>query len=189
MKRLLGTAAILMAFAAPAQANDYPTLFNPYVGIDYQAMNVKFDGGSETANGVNVHVGNRFNEHVGVELGYFHTEEVSQTIEPTLPITAKARLVGVTLDALGYLPVNEDKTLELIGSVGVSHIVAKAKFSVAGIPINDNANEWGFRAGAGAQYHITDKVSLRGMARYQSADFDDIAKRAWVYTAGLNYSF
>ena len=55
--------------------------------------------------------------------------------------------------------------------------------------VKDSENEFGFRAGAGAQFNITDKVNLRGIARYQSADFDGVADNAWIYSVGLNYSF
>ena len=188
MKKLLCTAAVLVAVTMPAQADD---LFNPYIGADYQLTRLNYDGGEEdNFNGFNVHVGNRFNDYFGVELGYFRTGEESSTGDIAgVPVTIKGKLYGATLDALGYYPVTQDKSIELIGTAGVSYIRGEVDATVGGVNVSDDASEWGFRAGAGAQYNITDNVNVRGLARYQTADLDDIADEAWVYTFGMNYSF
>jgi opacity protein-like surface antigen len=85
----------------------------------------------------------------------------------------------------------------LIGTAGVSWTKATLKlngtlYGVTG-SISDSQSEFGLRAGAGAQYSFTDQVSLRALARYQSMSFDsqgiDLTNHAWIYSAGLDYSF
>lgn len=188
MKHLLYTVAALAAFTLPAQAEDY---FNPYIGADYQFTRLSYDGGgNDNFNGFNIHVGNRFTDYVGLELGYFRTGEESYTDNSLgTPVNVKGRLTGATLDALGYLPVTEDKSFELIGTAGVSYIRGEIEATALGVTVEDDESEWGFRAGGGAQYNVTDNMNIRGIARYQTADFDDIADRAWVFSLGANYQF
>lgn len=187
MKKLLCAAALLAVTTTPALAQEY----RPYVGVDYQLTRVDFDGaGDENLHGANIHVGTRFDNNFGVELGYFRTQskEASGNIVG-IPVDMKGRMQGVTLDGLGYLPMTDDKKLELVGTAGVSYNHAKIRASAAGVTESASESEWGVRVGAGAQYAVTDQVNVRGLARYQSADFDDFADGAWVYTLGMNYGF
>lgn len=181
-------AAVLAATSLPAQAQDY---FNPYIGADYQLTHVDYDGGGDdNFNGININVGNRFTDHVGVELGYFRTgTEKESGIELGIPYALKARLTGATLDAIGYLPVTQDKSLELLGTVGLSYIRADLTLDMLGVTVKDDESEWGLRAGAGVQYNLTEQVSFRGLARYQTADFEDSADHALVLTLGAQYRF
>lgn len=93
----------------------------------------------------------------------------------------------MTLDGLGYLPLGDSESFDLIGTAGISRI--KAKLSIPAASYTDDDTEFGFRVGAGVQYNITETWNARTLVRYQSADFDDIAKNAVVWTAGVNYAF
>jgi len=88
---------------------------------------------------------------------------------------------------MGYMPVMDDKRLELIGTAGVTW----TKATIDETPLTYKATETdiGFRIGGGAQYAITDQINARGLLRYQTADFDDIADHAWTYSFGVNYKF
>lgn len=214
MKKLLlcGAAVFTLAPAAHAETG---IVFKPYIGLDLQrtalSYNEDYDAGGgarldgesileDGLNGLNIHVGNHFNDYVGLELGYFRSREGSKDIAAgdsvgpgtvaTADFTTKVKMQGVTLDALGYLPLGAEKKFELIGTAGVSWTKADLKIDVPGLGNgSDDSDEFGFRAGAGAQFNVTDKINIRGLARYQSADFDDVADNAWTYTLGLNYSF
>jgi len=214
MKTRLCSAALLAAFAAfgvsasaCAEPGDSVLRLKPYVGIDLQRYHMSYaddeiagipfnwgEGLEDNIDGVNIHVGSRLHKNFGLELGYFRTKEEGKTFDIGLgtPMESKLRLQGVTLDALGYLPVTESGRLELIGTAGVSYTWADVKLDTGALglgTVKDDDREFGFRAGAGAQFNLTDSVGLRGLARYQSADFDNTADRAWVYSLGVNYSF
>lgn len=201
----LAALAGMAAWSYTAQAQEFN--IKPYIGFDLQRYHVSYaddtvagvafnwgEGLEDNLNGLNVHVGNRFNKNFGLELGYFRTQEEGKTFDilPATPVTSKLHLQGVTLDALGYLPVTKDDKVDLIGTAGVSYTWADVKLDTGALglgTVKDSENEFGFRAGAGAQFNITDNVNLRGIARYQTADFDGVADNAWIYSVGLNYSF
>lgn len=186
--------------------------WTPYVGIDAQRTDydynsdydygggVTLDGNAileDSLNGLNIHVGNKFNEYVGVELGIFKNKDESKATEtgddigsinsPT-DFTTKAETRGITLDALGYYPIHEK--FDLIGTVGVSYTDAKFTLDIPGIGSDSvDESEFGLRAGAGGQFNINEQVNVRALARYQQADFDGIADDAIIYSLGMNYSF
>lgn len=213
MKKLLCTAAALAAISLPAQAQEIT--MKPYVGIDLMRTSLSYNesynaGGGivlngeslldDSLNGFNIHVGNRFHKNFGVELGYFRTSEgkkniaAGATVGPgvvaAVPFTSKVKLSGFTLDALGYLPVDDQNRFELIGTAGLAWSKGEVELSVPGIGAAGNdESEFGFRLGGGAQFNFTDNVGIRGLARYQQADFEDVVDREWVYSVGLNYSF
>lgn len=85
--------------------------------------------------------------------------------------------------------MTQDKKLELIGTAGVSYTRIDAKASALGVSASDDDSEFGVRIGAGAQYGITDSINVRGIARFQTADFDGATDNAWQYTLGVNYKF
>lgn len=207
-KTILMTTAAMTMLAIPAQAEEIK--FKPYLGFDLQRMAVSYDNNlddalEDTLNGGNVHAGVRFGKYMGLELGYFRTLEGKQDVNYNLAAltgtpgdvvsSTKVRTQGLTLDAMGYLPVTD--RLDLIGTAGISW--TKADLQVGGIAygttgtIEDDDSKFGFRVGAGAQYSLTDQLNVRGLVRYQDMGFKisgfDAAEGAWVYTLGLNYSF
>lgn len=100
------------------------------------------------------------------------------------------KLSGFTLDALGYVPVDEQEAFNLIGTAGVSYLKAEASLTEPGVGTEGfDESEFGFRVGGGAQYNVTDAVNLRGLVRYQTADFEGAVDNIWMYSVGLNYAF
>lgn len=216
MKKPYYSAAFLAALAGlaawPQGARADDVAFRPYVGADAQytdfGYNNNYDLGGGLAldgdailedglPGFNIHVGNRFHKNFGAELGYFRTKEQSKDVAagstvgpgPTVALTGfttKVKAQGVTLDALGYVPLDEAARFELIGTAGVSYTKAELEFAGYG---SEDESEFGYRLGAGAQYGLDDNISVRGLARYQSADFEDVADNAWTYSLGVNYAF
>lgn len=193
IKTSLGVAALMLA--VPAQAEDFTPAFAPYAGFDVVHYNVSYkdDGDAfldDSLNGLNIHIGNRFSQNFGAELGYFRTRNESLNGDVGgVPFNSKVQLQGLTLDALGYLPVTTDKAVELIGTAGLSWTKADIKLSAPGVAEDGDDSEIGFRIGGGAQYNINDQINLRGLIRYNTADFDDSVDRNWVYSAGLNFNF
>lgn len=201
MKKFLLLTACAVAFAAPAHAEFYGGIDVQENVVSYQNKNL--GGGlavdpdliaEDSFTGLNIHVGNRLHKNYGVELGAFKTKGESKftpsgaTIGPaTLAatnITTDVSFWGLTLDGMGYLPVSEQ--VELVGSAGVTW--TDMEQDIVGLALNDES-EFGFRVGAGAQFNINDRWNVRGMARYQTADFDGIADNLMTYSLGVNYSF
>ncbi len=216
MKKLLKTTALLagIGYVGAAQAADVASL-NPYVGIDLQRSVYDYndnydlgggfalDGGiilEDALNGANIHVGVRPHKNFGAELGYFRTREEGKNIASgavvgpatvaTADFSTDVRVQGFTLDALGYLPLGAQERVELIGTAGLSWSKGEITASVPGVgSATVDEREIGLRAGAGAQFKLTDQLNVRGLARYQKADFDNVVDNAWTYSLGLNYAF
>lgn len=211
---LAATLATLPLLSPSARAEETTASLKPYVGFDLLRSvydygeedlggGVVLDGGAlldDTLDGLNIHAGIRPHRNFGVELGYFRTRKADKdisagsTIGPGLvaatDFSTDTRVQGVTLDALGYLPLGEAGRFELIGTAGLSWSKADASLTIPGIGSESvDDSEIGFRAGAGAQANLTDRINIRGLARYQTASFDDVADHAWTCTLGLNYSF
>ena len=97
---------------------------------------------------------------------------------------------GFTLDAMGYLPIDKKERFELIGTAGVSWTKAEISLNAPTIAnASTSESEFGFRLGAGAQYKLTEKFNIRGIARYQTADFEGVADNATTFSVGINYNF
>lgn len=199
-KQLYLSVAALAALTAPVRADELALY--PYIGLDaqftkyeyndnYDLLGTSVDVGDILANnagGMNMHVGTRVGKHLGVELGYFRNMSKEKNLGSG--VSTEIQTTGFTLDGMGYIPVTDDKRLELIGTAGA--VWTKADLTVAAVGVGsetDDESEIGFRVGGGAQYTITDNMSARGLVRYQTADFDKIADHALTYSVGLNYSF
>jgi opacity protein-like surface antigen len=210
LKTALLTGAVLVSSLGIAGAEEYD--LKPYVGFDLQRTvadynsNYNYDGDAIDANtlfedsldGVNVHAGIRPHRNFGVEAGYFRTQEEDKNIPTGASVgngfvtaddlKTSVKLSGFTLDGLGYLPVANDK-VDLIGTAGLSYIKGETEIKDSTDTYKDDESEIGYRVGGGAQFNITEQVNVRGLARYQTVDFDDVADSAWTYSVGLNYSF
>lgn len=211
-KKLLLSVAALAVLSAPAMADDL--VITPYAGVDLGRSiysyneNYDFEGDSlngesllnDGLNNINLHVGTRIGKYFGAEVGYFRSSEgkkniatgesVGDGLVASTDFSTKIKTHGFSLDGLGYIPLTDDARAELIGTAGITWTKADVEMTVPGVgTAGDNLSEVGFRIGGGAQYHLTNNISARGLVRYQTADFDDIADRAWSYTLGVNYSF
>jgi opacity protein-like surface antigen len=209
-KRLsIALAATAMILSTSAYAD---TDLKPYYGFDIQRTNIKYndnvdgtgvDAGTileDTLNGINIHAGIRPHKNVGFELGYFLTSEESKSIATGASIgggltssadfNTKIRLSGFTIDSLGYLPIDKDEKFDLVGTAGLVYTKAELAANIPGVgSVSSDESEIGLRLGGGAQYNFNDSFNVRGLARYQTADFEDTADNAWTYTVGLNYGF
>lgn len=208
--------AALPLFTSPAQAENSVIFdnLNPYIGIDLQRTDYDYNsnygiGGGlaldgnivleDALDGFNIHAGIRPHKYFGAELGYFRTKEEGKSIGAGAVIgpgtvaaadfSTDVKVHGLTLDALGYVPLGEQERFELIGTAGLSWSKGELSGTDGTTTLDVDESEIGFRAGAGAQFNITDRVNVRGLARYQTADFDDVADNAWTYAVGLNFSF
>jgi len=186
------------AASAPATTAD-GFFFKPYVGADYQYTSVNFNSVPGTAynygdffadsfNGGDVHVGARVHKNLGFEVGYFDTASSSQSFSPTA--SSSAKLDGWTLDAMGYLPVDDAHKFELIGTAGIARTTASGSITISGTTYSlGSGSETKARVGAGAEYWITDSLNVRGLVRWQDADFGGAVNNAVIASLGLNWQF
>lgn len=176
---------ILSTTILSSSANAEDFYFKPYVGADYQFTHVDYQNGVDDVlannfSGVNFHAGARIHKNLGIETGY----QVTQQKEKETALTdSKTDIKGFNVDLLGYLPVQPK--IDLIGTIGVSYLTATIK----GPGGSDDDDEAKGRIGAGAQYWVNDNLNIRGIVRYQGADFDDAADGAVVANVGANYQF
>ena len=197
----LAAVAAIPAYAATAQSvstYDDEFFFKPYVGADYQdtAINYKsFDGVNYShifagnLSGANIHVGARVQKYLGFEVGYSDSLDGKKSnILGVSGLDSKAKAQEFTLDALGYLPVDEAQKFELIGTTGLAETRAHGTLSYAGYAASESGTKAEWRIGGGGQYWLTDNLNARVLVRYQTSGFDTIDNSV-VTTAGLNYSF
>lgn len=115
--------------------------------------------------GFNFFVTAQFIENLGMELGYGYIVKVIATAQNNNQ--ASNKIQNLYLDFLGFLPVAE--RVNLIASVGVGML--KSSANVTNVTFADldalEKVKSGFRFGGGASYTLNDKVSFRGMLRYQ----------------------
>ena len=78
------------------------------------------------------------------------------------------------MDALGFLPLNDQLELVAAAGVGKYEFDVKLKYSDGIHEFSGSDDNVGYRFGAGAQYNITGHWALRGMVRYVVLDSEYI---------------
>lgn len=193
MKKLFGLIGVVgcavAAVSTPALARDD---WNFYVGGDYQYLSPSWKTAAakqvlpkNLANGIDAHVGVGFLSNYAVELGYMQSSANRDVIISGTPVSTKAQIGGPTLDFLGYLPFGRTGIYG-IGTVGISDLEGKAKIDIGTGPVSTSKTEFGYRGGVGIEWRPIPRFGVRALVRYQSADFDDVAKHAIVANVGLN---
>jgi len=157
---------------------------NPYIGLEYKQTWMK--GKGDWANilpksypGASLFVGSRFNENVGIELGYSSTKRKSKSSSTqslngvmlnngaNVSGSTKVKVYGAYFDINGYLPI--DQQFDLIGSVGVALNKAKISYAsnLAAGDVSTKSRVLG-RLGFGAQAMVNEWVGVRAMARWEN---------------------
>lgn len=188
----------LIFISGSAYAANTPTapefFFKSYVGADYNYSNVDFSKGNSgvfarSYNGGDIHAGARVHKNLGFEASYFDSAHSTNTfISGVTPINTTAKLDGWAVDAMGYLPIPAVPRLELIGTAGLAHTWVKGTATAIGsVTLTDDETKP--RIGAGAQYWVNDNLNVRGLVRYQDADFSGTINNIIIASLGLNWQF
>jgi opacity protein-like surface antigen len=199
-----------LSIATSANAADLSKL-NPYIGADFQHTAYEFASTASNSlnpdllledalNGFNIHAGVRPHKNIGLEVGFFNNFEENKSIANGAPVggglvattdfSTDVSSFGFTVDAMGYLPIDKQERFELIGTTGISWTKAEITLNVPTIGnASASESEFGFRLGGGAQYKLSEKFNVRGMTRYQTADFSGLVDSATTFSVGLNYNF
>ncbi|MBL0318939.1 MAG: outer membrane beta-barrel protein [Alphaproteobacteria bacterium] len=183
-------AASFSAFAAQESHRAY------YIGGDYEYTTLDYGNNSGGVNnndffatrfnGGNIHLGARFGEYLGTELGYYLTERREKNgVSGVTPVNTNTKLQGMYFDVLGFYPITSDKKLEALGSVGLGYNRIDSEITTSGFPGRSASDDQiSGRLGAGLQYNLTDNVSTRTRINYTALD-----DSYWTFGAGVNFGF
>ena len=183
---LLAGVAALVSFNANAME------MKPYVGLDYVYSMFDFEDGDmdkvveDDLNAFAITAGAKMHKNFGLEAFYQQSKEESKK---TLGLKVKDKYKAYGVDAIGYLPLECEQKIELLGSLGVGYYDFDAKYKILGnemLKLSDSG--WGYRIGAGAQYNINEHLAARVMARYADIDVDGVDNIVDL-TAGVRYTF
>jgi len=171
-------AAPLLAGAAHAQEGTW------YVGISFGASTaevsesiVSVSGATastltrdERDPGVKVVLGHAFNRHLAVEGGFAHLGEFSITRDVSAPTAGAAnaslRVKGFVIDLVGTLPLGARisavaKAGVLLSEVRTFRAVSGTATLAPGLRSSGISDEFNFKLGAGLQYDLSPKATLR----------------------------
>ncbi len=190
-----------------------PNKVRPYIGIDVASSKIKFgddewikdyEGGDnyfdDGNTSVSFVVGAKFNKHFGLEAFYQKSGDGESEVEyDDIDYYGEDKTsinyTAMGIDAIGYFPVNQE--VEILASLGLAQYDFESKVSYVEYSYGDSYegeeskdfDSLGIRLGIGAQYNITDHVSLRAMARYAKMNDDEYIKSLMELSLGLRYMF
>jgi OOP family OmpA-OmpF porin len=144
--------------------------------------------------GYKAYVGIPIHPNWAVEAGYFDLGRFGfdATTAPVGGLTGSARIRGLNLDLVGFLPITE--RWSLMGRVGAAYAQTQDRFSSTGaVTVTDpspSRRETNYKYGFGTQYAFTPALSLRLEAeRYRVNDAVGQRGDVDLYTLGLVYRF
>ena len=138
--------------------------------------------------------GYQFNKHFALEGGYFNLGKFaySATTVPAGTLNGDIKLQGVSLDAVGLLPVTDK--FSAIGRLGVTYAQARDDFtgtgSVGVLNAHPSKRDTNYKFGFGLQYAFTDAFAMRIEAeRYRINDAVGNKGDIDLISLGLLYRF
>jgi OOP family OmpA-OmpF porin len=144
--------------------------------------------------GYKAYVGIPIHPNWAVEAGYFDLGRFGfdVTTTPAGGLTGSARIRGLNLDLVGFLPVTD--RWSLMGRVGAAYAQTQDRFSGSGaVAVTDPSpgkRETNYKYGFGTQYAFTSTLSLRLEAeRYRVNDAVGQRGDVDLLTLGLIYRF
>lgn len=136
--------------------------------------------------GVNIYLGMRINENVGMQVGFGLIDKVSGNTKYGLQATNKVS--NIYLDLLGF--INVASKVDMMGLVGVGGLKSKANIDGATFVDLDalNKQKAGVRLGGGAQYNFADSWASRAIVIYQQGN-KAFLKSLISISLGIIYTF
>lgn len=178
--------------AQPAITAQPVNTLRPYLGVDAGTTDIGYSGSEEKyflkdrAMFVGGAAGLRIGRNWGVEVFYQTSNTAKKTADDEWRTEGDYTAYGV--DALGFLPLNDQLELVATAGVGKYEFDVKLKYSDGIHEFSGSDDNVGYRFGAGAQYNITGHWALRGMVRYVVLDseyIDDMLE----FSLGMRYTF
>lgn len=160
--------AAIAALIAVTPSGAFADRAHFYIGAEAGYTNYSYDDtnvfGEDAAN-AGAFIGVR-NKHFGAELGFNQTADAEKdSVIGVIPVSTETSLQTISIDALGFLPLN-DRGTEVFGGVGYAYANADVEASAGALNISNDDDGDGFRLSAGLQQAVTPDVSLRGVYRH-----------------------
>ncbi len=200
-KKLALLVAPVVMLAASAATAETQWGVTPYVGADAEWRHIGLQRGagknlfSHDYPQGNIYAGVKFNEYVGVEVGYEATERKTRTVTLgpgeltnavngivvpegyTVSYNSTGQYKGPHADLMGFYPICDSYRLSLIGLVGIANLKAnftRVLFNASGISTNVISTYMKkkaiLRLGAGIQHMISEQWGVRAMVKWENTD-------------------
>ena len=192
MKKTLLLAGVASLFAMSANAYDIKDYWSPYIGADYNFTRTHHPESTATvASNIlpsNYHsgtfaFGTKVFDYVAVE-GFAEFSKYENKPETR----SYTRAYGA--DVMGVLGLGCCQKFDLLGSIGLGRYYNKLKHKTAAGKTDFAEYDWGYRFGAGAQYHFNENWSVRAMYRHVVFNKPKFAyNNLDVVSLGVRYNF
>ena len=192
MKKTLLLAGVASLFAMSANAYDIKDYWSPYIGADYNFTRTHHPESTATvASNIlpsNYHsgtfaFGTKVFDYVAVE-GFAEFSKYENKPETR----SYTRAYGA--DVMGVLGLGDSQKFDLLGSIGLGRYYNKLKHKTAAGKTDFAEYDWGYRFGAGAQYHFNENWSVRAMYRHVVFNKPKFAyNNLDVVSLGVRYNF
>ncbi len=162
-KKLILSLSVLFLLSTSAHANsNVEPVLSPYVGAD-----IGYTFASHSGFPINIHVGLDLISGTGFDLGaevYFQRYNNNKNDYTNFTKTYKQSLFG--LDVLAYQSATD--TIRYYGGLGLSYHLhsIEYKYNSSSSDQTYKDNKLGFNIMSGAQFYLSDNVSLRASMKY-----------------------
>ncbi len=134
--------------------------------------------------------GYQFHTNWAAEFQFQDVGQYTLTAAGVGELTLRAR--GYALSAVGTLPVSKD--FSLLGKLGITRQDYKLRATAGGLSGSESRSKTSALVGVGAEYRLTNNLSVRGEYEYFGAPTQDIAGstlkvRTSLLSVGLRYKF
>ncbi|MDB6096579.1 MAG: hypothetical protein JWM09_857 [Francisellaceae bacterium] len=185
-KKLVMATIAGVAFNSAIAAED----FCPYVGVDFKQTWMSphkelKDEMPKSYSGANLFIGGKFNENIGLELGYDFSPKkkknyteinnseldfAGNVVPAHVNMQSKTRVQNVHLDVVGYLPLENDFEFLVSAGLGLFNIKGSDHYRDTGA-LYDSAKSKQTpiaRVGLGVQGMVQENIGVRAMARWEN---------------------
>jgi OOP family OmpA-OmpF porin len=165
-------------------------------GLNNQVLVVSGFSEDDRDTGYKLFGGYQFNRYFGLEGGWFDLGSAgfNASTTPAGTLSGNIRMRGLSLDAVGTLPLGE--RLSLLGRIGMAHTRTRGSFASTGAvtmpypATRTSDSSVGLKLGLGAAWRLNDAWSVRGeVERFRVSDTVGNKGHVDLFSVGLVYRF
>lgn len=165
-------------------------------GLNNQGLVVSGFSADDRDTGYKLFGGYQVNRYLGVEAGWFDLGSAgfAASTTPMGSLSGNIRMRGLSLDAVGTLPIGE--RFSLLGRIGMAHTRTRGSFGATGAvrmpypSTSTSDSSTGLKLGVGAAWQLTNAWSVRAEVERLRID-DTVGNKGHVdlMSVGLVYRF